>query len=258
MSGTPSCSPPPANNGPSRGSVNAFGYFQTYYEQDLLRTQSASNIAWIGSIQSFLLLFVGMLSGPLFDRGYFRGPMYLGTLLLVLGTMMTSLGHEYYQLVLAQSLVVGIGGGLLFVPSVAVLPGYFTARRSLAQGIAASGSSIGAICFTEILTHLVPRIGFGWTVRIIGFIQLATMLFSVGVLRPKPRPVTTQKRALVDLGAFRDVPFMLFNAACLLGFAGYRVSVLIHHHNHLLTLPLPASTFPSSTRRRLPLPTCRP
>jgi hypothetical protein len=49
-----------------RGIVNTYGVFQTYYESDLLRTESPSNISWIGSIQAFLLLLVGVITGPLF------------------------------------------------------------------------------------------------------------------------------------------------------------------------------------------------
>ena len=44
---------------------------------------------------------------------------------------------------LAQGLIVGLGFGCLFVPSVAIIPGYFSKKRALAVGIAASGSSVG-------------------------------------------------------------------------------------------------------------------
>ena len=38
------------------GFVNAFGVYQTYYELDLLRGFTASDISWIGSLQVFLLM----------------------------------------------------------------------------------------------------------------------------------------------------------------------------------------------------------
>lgn len=50
----------------NRGIVNMFGAFQTFYETDLLSHESPSNISWIGSIQAFLLLLVGVFTGPLF------------------------------------------------------------------------------------------------------------------------------------------------------------------------------------------------
>ncbi|PQE17841.1 MFS monocarboxylate transporter protein [Rutstroemia sp. NJR-2017a WRK4] len=41
-----------------------------------------------------------------------------------------------------QGIVVGLGCGCLFVPSVAILPSYFSKRKSLAMGIGASRSSL--------------------------------------------------------------------------------------------------------------------
>ena len=44
------------------GLINAFGTFQTYY-QSAFPEQSASNISWIGSIDAFLLLSAGVITG---------------------------------------------------------------------------------------------------------------------------------------------------------------------------------------------------
>ena len=49
-----------------------YGVFQTYYQLNSLRTESASNIAWIGSIQGSFLLIVSFVAGPVFDAGYAR------------------------------------------------------------------------------------------------------------------------------------------------------------------------------------------
>ena len=56
---------------------------------------------------------------------------------------MTSLCSHYWQFVIAQGLVVGLGCGLHFVPAIAVLPTYFSSKRALTLGIGASGSSLG-------------------------------------------------------------------------------------------------------------------
>ena len=86
---------------------------------------------------------VGILTGPLFDKGYLRTLLATGTFLVVFGMMMTSLGKAYYQLFLAQGICVGIGAGCLFVPSVAIIPNYFTAKRAFMTGITAAGGSVG-------------------------------------------------------------------------------------------------------------------
>lgn len=50
------------------GLANSFGTFEQYYLSHQLKGDSASKVAWTGSLQSFLQFFAGMLGGPLFDR----------------------------------------------------------------------------------------------------------------------------------------------------------------------------------------------
>ncbi len=108
-----------------------------------LSSESESNISWIGSLQAFLLVIVGVVTGPIYDAGHFRTLIFVGTFLTVFGMMMTSICKTYWEVVLAQALVVGIGDGCLFLPSVAIVSQYFTTKKAFATGIAAAGSSIG-------------------------------------------------------------------------------------------------------------------
>jgi hypothetical protein len=57
--------------------------------------------------------------------------------------MMTSLVKQYYQAFLAQGGCFGIGAGMLFVPSIAVVSTYFDKYRSISVGVAITGSSLG-------------------------------------------------------------------------------------------------------------------
>jgi hypothetical protein len=107
----------------SWGIANTFGAFQTYYEDVILEEQSPSDISWIGSIQAFLLLFVGGLcTGQVYDAGYLRELVWVGSILSVFGMMMTSICHTYWQIILAQGVTVGLGAGCMLLPSVAVMP----------------------------------------------------------------------------------------------------------------------------------------
>ena len=125
----------------NRGIVNSYGAFQTIYEDTL--PNSPSTIAWVGSVQGFILLLVGCLSGPIYDRGYFRALIVPGAFLTSFGMLMTSFATKYYQILLAQGICMGIGMGLIYIPCVAVLASYFRQRRALALGLAAAGSGSG-------------------------------------------------------------------------------------------------------------------
>lgn len=128
-----------------RGFTLAFGAFQTYYEHTLLPNSSASTISWIGTIQSYLLITIGILSGPLFDLGYFRPMLIIGNFFVVFGIFMLSLAKEYYQVFLAQGVCMGLGAGLLYVPSLALVGLSFSRKRAMAMGIVTSGIAVGKI-----------------------------------------------------------------------------------------------------------------
>lgn len=132
---------------------------------------------------------------------------------------MTSLCREYWQVVLAQGIVVGLGNGFLWVPSVATIPQYFSTKKALATGIAAAGSSIGGIIYPITFRKLEQEIGFGWAVRVMGFIALGTMAFSIAVMKQRVMPKS--KRDLFDFSGFKEMPYVLFCIAAFLAFAGF-------------------------------------
>ncbi|RJE19832.1 Major Facilitator Superfamily [Aspergillus sclerotialis] len=126
------------------GLANSYGAFETYYIDTYLTTSTPSAISWIGSIQLFLTMFVGVLAGRILDAGYLRPLLIGGSVIQVFGMFMTSLSTEYWQVLLAQGICAGLGSGLLGLTSVAVIPLYFERRKMLATGIAATGSSLGS------------------------------------------------------------------------------------------------------------------
>ncbi|CZR57866.1 related to monocarboxylate transporter 4 [Phialocephala subalpina] len=198
------------------GFINSFGVFQTYYVTSLSRTPS--DISWVGSIQVFLLFFIGTFTGRLTDAGYFRPVFLVGSFLAIFGLFMTSLSTSYWQLFLAQGVCCGLGNGCLFCPSLSLLSTYFSKKRSLALGIAAAGSATGGMVFPAMVQQLLPRIGFAWTMRSLGFIQLGCLLVCNIGIRPRIAPRKTG--ALVDWKSFKELPYVLFAAGMFFNFWG--------------------------------------
>lgn len=126
-----------------RGGLNTFGAYQTYYETQQLFSSSSSSISWIGSAQSSLLLVLGLITGPLYDAGYFYHVLFSGSFMILFGQIMLSLSKEWYQVLLSQGFCIGIGTGLVLIPGVAVLSTYFSTKLALANGVAAAGSGLG-------------------------------------------------------------------------------------------------------------------
>jgi MFS family permease len=153
-----------------------------------------------------MLLTVGAVAGPFYDRGHFRWLLVIGTFLVVFGHMMLSLCTEYWQCLLAQGFVIGIGAGCLFVPAVAIMPTYFSTKIGLALGIAASGSSTGGIIYPIMFNRLLSQVGFGWAVRILGFTALVLQLIPIFVMKMRVKP--GKVRSLIDWTAFTDAPYV--------------------------------------------------
>jgi MFS family permease len=188
------------------GYLSSFGVFQLHYMTMLNATPSA--ISWIGSMQIFLVYLVGTLSGRALDAGHFHKVLALGSLLQIIGVFTTSVSTKYWQLFLAQGVCKGLGDGLVFCPTVSLVATYFSTRRSLAMGIMASGGATGGIIFPLIAQQLLPRVGFGWTVRTMGFVILfnTIIILSTARVRLPPRKVGP----LVEWSAFREPLYTLY------------------------------------------------
>ncbi|CAD6443143.1 19c9a825-6b0e-4d99-a851-fafb9b4e9e4d [Sclerotinia trifoliorum] len=221
------------------GFINSFGVFQTYYVSKLQRP--ASSISWIGSVQIFLLFFIGTFTGRLTDAGYFRSVFLVGTIIGLVGIFMASISTTYWQVFLAQGICMGLGNGCLFCPALATLSTYFSTKKSLVIGIAAAGSATGGVIFPIMVQQLLPRIGYGWTMRSLGLIQLVCLgVCNLGIRQRVP---PRKSGALIDYASFKDIPYMLFAAGMFFNFWGiyFAFYYLGAYARTIIGLPLPES-----------------
>lgn len=209
------------------GMTFAFGTFQSYYELTYLPEFSASSISWIGTVSTFLLILGGIASGPLFDWGYFRSMLIAGAMIETLAVMLLSLCTTYWQIFLAQGVLMGLGNGLLYIPGLALVGRAFKKNRAIAVGITTCGAPVGGIIYTLTFEQLIGRMCFGWAVRIMGFVMLALYLIAFPLILWKAKNVgdiaSGQARKLFDKTAFTDLPFWSFTSSNFLIFVGYMV-----------------------------------
>jgi MFS family permease len=210
------------------GFTFAFGSFQTYYEITYLPEQTASVISWIGTVSTFLLIVGGVLSGPLFDLGYFRAMLFTGAAIEIVSVFLMSLCDEYYQLLLTQGILMGLGNGLLYVPGIALVGRSFKKHRSIAMAITTCGAPTGGVIYTLMFEQLIGHMSFGWTVRIMGFVMLGSYLISFPLLLFRADNVGNlaapgTKRKLIDPGAFKDLAFCWYTFSNFFIFLGYMI-----------------------------------
>ena len=63
------------------------------------------------------------------------------------GIFMLSLSKEYYQIILTQGILTGLGCGVLFIPGMALVSRSFNRRRSVALGTISCGAPFGKLYF---------------------------------------------------------------------------------------------------------------
>ncbi|OAA56182.1 major facilitator superfamily transporter [Niveomyces insectorum RCEF 264] len=197
----------------SFGWVNVIGIFQEYYQSNQLHDYTPSDIAWIPSLQIFFMFAGGIVAGKVFDD---FGPRYLlvaGTFLHVFGLMMTSISKTYYQILLSQAVCSAIGASLVFSPAFSSVSTWFLRKRGAALGIVAAGSSLGGIVFPVFIIGLLPRVGFGWTIRCCAFLILALLLFANFALTSRIRPQKRPLKFMAFVRPLQEPAFALWTAA---------------------------------------------
>lgn len=209
----------------SFGWLNALGVFQNYYQGHQLREYSPSDIAWIPSLQIFIMFLPGPLVGLANDN---YGPRYIllfGMFFHVFGVMMTSLCKEYYQFLLAQGVCSPLGLNCIFQAAASSLPTWFLKKRGLAFGIMAAGSGLGGVIFPIMASHLIPQIGFAWTMRTLAFMILGLLTIALFTIKSRLPPKPRSFQLKVFLEPFNDGKFLLITIASFFTFLGLFVPI---------------------------------
>ena len=204
----------------SFGWINCIGVFQEYYQLTLLSQYSSSTVSWIPSMEVFMMFFGGPVFGKVFDS---YGPRYLllvGSLFHVFGLMMTSLSTQYYQFLLAQGVCSALGASAVFYAAMSSIGTWFYRNRATAFGVMASGSSLGGVVYPIMVSKLIPKIGFPWTMRAAAFMILGMLVIAnltiKSRLTPRPKPLNVME----FVRPLKEPAFALICAASFMFFFG--------------------------------------
>ncbi|KAG1834840.1 major facilitator superfamily domain-containing protein [Suillus variegatus] len=200
--------------------IASFGVYQDFYTGNYLTNETSTAISFIGSINTFLGTSVSLVSGTLYDRGYFYHLVVAGSLLQSFSLFMLSLAkpNQYYQIFLTQGLGSGIAVGLLYIPSLAIVSHYFRRKRTLVMAFVTMGSSLGAIIHPIMLNNLLNgRLGFANGVRASAGLVSALLLIACLCMRTRLDPPTTPVNYIVAARkCLRDVPFFFTTVGAFL------------------------------------------
>ncbi|PVH68965.1 MFS transporter, MCP family, solute carrier family 16, member 6 [Cadophora sp. DSE1049] len=173
------------------GVVASYGVFLGYYlENEIYPAATPADFAFIGGLN----FSVAMLSSPavtvLVRRNPFgiHLPMLIGVGLQTAGFITASFATRIRHLYLTQGVLVGLGVGFTYIPSIAVLPQWFRRHRSLANGISAAGSGIGGLMFSFLVRAAISNVSLAWSLRITGLVTTVAIRSRNHIILPKQHP----------------------------------------------------------------------
>ena len=195
---------------PSFGFMVSIGTLQEYWHAHQLAAYTVRDVGWIPSVFTYLALGLGIWVGPLFDR---YGPRYIalvGSLAYVVMTFLLAECRDFWQFLLCCGFLGGVAGAALTTTSLAAVSHWFKRRRGLTQGLAMIGSSFGGVAIPLILRTVLPKFGYKWSIRLLGFIFIGCLLVGNVFIKARLKPaVGVNKKSIISLSIFGDLRFSL-------------------------------------------------
>ena len=176
-----------------------------------------------------------------------RRTLAIGVILQAAALVGTSFAVRLWQLALALGLILGWGSAFLFVGSVGIVPQWFTRRQGLANGIAASGSGLGALVWALVTPVMIRNLGMAWSLRTTAICTGAIDALCMLLMRDRNAELVPNHRAL-DPRLLRHCELWLLVALGVFSMFGYVVCshlVSRRHQKHLTCPQRPSSlSFP--------------
>ncbi|KAJ8923173.1 hypothetical protein NQ315_001727 [Exocentrus adspersus] len=154
---------------------------------------SKSATSWIGSLFMSIPLIAGPIGSALVDKYGCQPMTVLGGLICTVGFVLSSYTRSIGLLYVTFGVIGGLGLGLCFVTAVVSIAFWFEKRRTVALGLAASGTGFGTVIFSPLSTCLLNEYGWRGTVLIIaGF--FANMCVCGMMMRDPDWIIETERR----------------------------------------------------------------
>lgn len=157
------------------GLNSSYGVFLAHYlSSNTFPGATHLQFAFIGGLSVGCAFLISPLVPILIRHNSTSTTLLLGASLEALSLLSASFATEVWHLALSQGVAFGLGMGLLFVGSVSIVSQWFSSRRSLANGLATSGSGIGGLIYSLATGTMLRTLGQAWTFRV-----LALLAFTV-------------------------------------------------------------------------------
>ena len=211
-------------------------YLSYYLSGNLFPGATPLDYAFIGGLTFGAAMIVAPLVTVFTRRTGLRIPMASGAIMLGGAFIAASYASEIWHLYLTQGVLVGMGIGFLYVPSLPVLSQWFSTRRSLANGISSAGSGIGGLIFSFAIGAMIDNLSLAWSLRIIGIITLFMNGLATAFIRDRNAAIQPKQRPF-DRNLLRRGEVMLLLAWAFVSMLGY-ITLLYSLPDFILSIGL--------------------
>uniref|UniRef100_A0A8C4NDE5 Solute carrier family 16 member 12 n=1 Tax=Eptatretus burgeri TaxID=7764 RepID=A0A8C4NDE5_EPTBU len=147
--------------------------------------QHSSATAWIISINDCLTMCCAPLGMYFVSRFGYKATVMLGGILSSTGFVVASFGTSIPFLSMTLGLVSGLGYGLCYSPSVAIVTCYFDQWCSFPMGLATIGSGVGTFILAPVSQFLIEKYSWRGALLILGGL-VAHICVCAALFRPPP------------------------------------------------------------------------
>ncbi len=162
----------------------SFGVFLERMATDFERSRGVTTIAF--GVQTLLLYVGAVLVGVFVDRLGTRRMLAIGTVVLCLGLLWTSVATTWLTVVLAYGVVTGIGMSIVYVVAYATVPRWFDRRAGFAGGVASAGLGAGMLVVAPAATALIERVGWRSSFLVLAGVVAVLLLVATLLIRDEP------------------------------------------------------------------------
>lgn len=146
------------------------------------------SVASVFSLTAFIYYAVGVFSGSLADRISTRVVVCAGIVCMALGFFLASLAaNSLLTFLVCFCLLVGLGVGLVYVPTVTAVQRWFIKHRSKASGLALAGTGVGTFVGPTAAGLLMQQFSWETTMQIFAVAILVVGLLASSLVRSNPQ-----------------------------------------------------------------------
>ena len=147
--------------------------------------------AWVGSFHFIWYMCLCPLCGILIRRYAFRSVVFLGSVLLCLGLLLSSFIQDISVFYLTYGVVFGTATCLLYMGGIIVLPFCFRIHLATAAGLVTAANSGFTMWCGPMYEYLIRHYGWRVTLRIIASLFIPLVLSCA--LFPSKKQVPTER-----------------------------------------------------------------